>query len=271
MKYIKYLFLAVIGAALVLLALANVEPVTLTVLPHNLAEWVNWNFDLRLPLFLVILGGILAGLLIGFVWEWFREHKQRAEAKAQRKDIQEKEKKSRHRVVKARQKIDEENRLGMVTIATNMAGRGTDIQLGGNADMRLDAWKAEQDAADFVVGRQDVGLKDYRWKGGIYDDVKIMMTSKGIYQVGADETDINLINNVDVHKWYSGTNGGTYNTRYLVNTAVDASDAEGVVTFHGIDKGKWTDAYSGSTGSDGLPTGDYRPPSLQGVWRPRPG
>ena len=26
---------------------------------------------------------------------------------------------------------------GAVTIATNMAGRGTDIQLGGNLDMRL--------------------------------------------------------------------------------------------------------------------------------------
>jgi cell division protein FtsB len=47
---------------------------------------VNWNYAITLPLFLVILGGILAGLLIGFVWEWFREHKQRAEAKAQRKE-----------------------------------------------------------------------------------------------------------------------------------------------------------------------------------------
>ena len=27
---------------------------------------------------------------------------------------------------------------GAVTIATNMAGRGTDIQLGGNLDMRLE-------------------------------------------------------------------------------------------------------------------------------------
>ena len=27
---------------------------------------------------------------------------------------------------------------GAVTIATNMAGRGTDIQLGGNPDMRLE-------------------------------------------------------------------------------------------------------------------------------------
>ncbi|MGA9541791.1 MAG: preprotein translocase subunit SecA, partial [Methyloceanibacter sp.] len=33
---------------------------------------------------------------------------------------------------------------GAVTIATNMAGRGTDIQLGGNLDMRLENWRTEQ-------------------------------------------------------------------------------------------------------------------------------
>ena len=33
--------------------------------------------------------------------------------------------------------IAQAGRLGAVTIATNMAGRGTDIQLGGNADMRM--------------------------------------------------------------------------------------------------------------------------------------
>jgi len=33
---------------------------------------------------------------------------------------------------------------GAVTIATNMAGRGTDIQLGGNPDMLLEDWLAEQ-------------------------------------------------------------------------------------------------------------------------------
>src|SRR5271165_4825868 len=33
---------------------------------------------------------------------------------------------------------------GTVTIATNMAGRGTDIQLGGNLDMRLAKWRTEQ-------------------------------------------------------------------------------------------------------------------------------
>ena len=33
---------------------------------------------------------------------------------------------------------------GAVTIATNMAGRGTDIQLGGNPDMLLEDWIAEE-------------------------------------------------------------------------------------------------------------------------------
>src|SRR5439155_9953238 len=34
--------------------------------------------------------------------------------------------------------VAEAGRLGMVTIATNMAGRGTDIQLGGNVDFRTE-------------------------------------------------------------------------------------------------------------------------------------
>ncbi|MDF1719969.1 MAG: preprotein translocase subunit SecA, partial [Minwuia sp.] len=50
----------------------------------------------------------------------------------------------KHSVLNARyheqeaQIISQAGRLGAVTIATNMAGRGTDIQLGGNLDMRLE-------------------------------------------------------------------------------------------------------------------------------------
>ena len=33
-----------------------------------------------MPLFVVVFGGIIVGLLVGFVWEWFREHAMRAEA-----------------------------------------------------------------------------------------------------------------------------------------------------------------------------------------------
>ena len=46
---------------------------------------------------------------------------------------------------------------GAVTIATNMAGRGTDIQLGGNVDMQvLDAIEAAGDDADPVAIRETI-------------------------------------------------------------------------------------------------------------------
>ncbi|MBS0241578.1 MAG: SEC-C domain-containing protein, partial [Proteobacteria bacterium] len=54
----------------------------------------------------------------------------------------------KHQVLNARfheqeaQIIAQAGVAGAVTIATNMAGRGTDIQLGGNVDFKLNEWKA---------------------------------------------------------------------------------------------------------------------------------
>jgi len=87
MRYVRYAFLAVLAAVLVTVALANRESVTLTVLPEDMAALVGWNASLSLPLFLVILGGIVAGLLIGFVWEWLRERHIRAEAARNRREV----------------------------------------------------------------------------------------------------------------------------------------------------------------------------------------
>lgn len=86
MRYIRYLILAAIAVCLVTVALANREMVTLNLLPEQVSQLLGFGQSVTLPLFLVILGGVVVGLLLGFVWEWLREHKHRAEAARQRRE-----------------------------------------------------------------------------------------------------------------------------------------------------------------------------------------
>lgn len=88
MRYFRYAFLAVLAICLVSVAVANRAPVTLRLLSDDMANMVGLQNSVTLPLFIVIFGGIIAGVLIGFVWEWFREHKHRAEASTNRRDNQ---------------------------------------------------------------------------------------------------------------------------------------------------------------------------------------
>lgn len=87
MRYIKYALLAVIAVILVCVSLANRESVQLELLPTDLAQLLGMDYAITLPWFVVIFGGVAIGLLIGFLWEWIREHKQRAEAAAQRREM----------------------------------------------------------------------------------------------------------------------------------------------------------------------------------------
>ncbi|MGX9351018.1 lipopolysaccharide assembly protein LapA domain-containing protein [Shimia sp. W99] len=87
MRYIRYAFLGILGAALIAVALANREIVTLTLLPQALGDLIGINHSISLPLFVVIFLAIAAGLLIGFVWEWMREHRHRAEKSKAEKEL----------------------------------------------------------------------------------------------------------------------------------------------------------------------------------------
>ncbi len=91
MRYLRYLFLAVLAICLVTVALANRDMVTLQLLNDGIVDWVKPDRfgiqnSIQLPLFVVILASIVAGLLIGFVWEWLREHRMRADASTVRRD-----------------------------------------------------------------------------------------------------------------------------------------------------------------------------------------
>ena len=80
MRLIRTLFLFCLATLLFLLSLANSEKVTLYFLPGNVTAFFEKEIAINIPLFLVFFSGIFIGLVIGFVWEWLREYKFRAEA-----------------------------------------------------------------------------------------------------------------------------------------------------------------------------------------------
>ena len=86
-RYLRYLFLAVLGLGLVTVAMANRAPVQVKALPDDLAALLGLQWQMDLPLFIVIFGGMAAGLLIGFVWEWFREMKHRSTASRKSREV----------------------------------------------------------------------------------------------------------------------------------------------------------------------------------------
>ena len=86
-RYLRYLFLAALGLGLVTVAMANRAPVTVKALPEDLAAFTGLSWQMDLPLFVVIFGGIVVGLLIGFVWEWLREMKHRSTASKKTREV----------------------------------------------------------------------------------------------------------------------------------------------------------------------------------------
>lgn len=87
MRYVRYGFLAALGLALLAVALANRGAVTLSLLPGDLAQFVGIQATVTVPVFVVILSGIAVGLVLGFVWEWLREHRFRSEAARKGRDV----------------------------------------------------------------------------------------------------------------------------------------------------------------------------------------
>ena len=80
MRYLYYVFLLALALVLVTVAFANRDPVTLRMLPDELARFWPVGRTVTVPLFLVIFGSIVVGVALGFVWEWLREARFRSAA-----------------------------------------------------------------------------------------------------------------------------------------------------------------------------------------------
>lgn len=86
-RYLRLIFLGLLGLSLLTVALANRAPVEVRLLPGDLAAFTGLTWAIQLPLFLVILAGIVVGILVGFVWEWLREAHIRSTASARAREI----------------------------------------------------------------------------------------------------------------------------------------------------------------------------------------
>ncbi|MEM7462204.1 MAG: preprotein translocase subunit SecA, partial [Pseudomonadota bacterium] len=78
---------------------------------------------------------------------------------------------------------------GAITIATNMAGRGTDIQLGGNADMRI-----EHELADVKPGKK-YDEKEAKILAEIADLKANALDAGGLYVIGTERHESRRIDN----------------------------------------------------------------------------
>jgi uncharacterized integral membrane protein len=85
-RTLKLLILAVILVVLIVVALANREMVTLNLLPAGMARVMP--FSVQVPLFVVGLAGVVVGMLIGYIFEWLREHKHRRRAAEKAREAQ---------------------------------------------------------------------------------------------------------------------------------------------------------------------------------------
>lgn len=86
-RSLRLLFLGLLALALIAVAIANRDPVTVQLLPADLAALTGLTFAMEMPLFLVIFAAVIAGVLVGFVWEWFREAGIRGHASTKSREV----------------------------------------------------------------------------------------------------------------------------------------------------------------------------------------
>jgi preprotein translocase subunit SecA len=100
-----------------------------------------------------------------------------------------------HNVLNAKQHereahiISQAGHPGAVTIATNMAGRGTDIKLGGNDEMLL------EEAIEKLGDKADIPALEAQIKAQIQKDKEIVIAAGGLYVLGTERHESRRIDN----------------------------------------------------------------------------
>jgi preprotein translocase subunit SecA len=84
---------------------------------------------------------------------------------------------------------------GAVTIATNMAGRGTDIQLGGNVEMKTAKWRQEQKAMGLEPTPEEAKAYQAQVTAEIADKKAAALAAGGLFVLGTERHESRRIDN----------------------------------------------------------------------------
>ncbi|PZU76201.1 MAG: preprotein translocase subunit SecA [Brevundimonas sp.] len=84
---------------------------------------------------------------------------------------------------------------GAVTIATNMAGRGTDIQLGGNLEMKMQKWLLDQRNLAVEVTPEMEAAKEAEFKAEIAVLKEQALAAGGLFVLGTERHESRRIDN----------------------------------------------------------------------------
>jgi preprotein translocase subunit SecA len=150
--------------------------------------------------------------------------------------------KIRHNVLNARYHeqeaviVSQAGKLGAVTIATNMAGRGTDIQLGGNADMRIKVELAD------ITDPTELERRAAEIRAEVATDKEKVIAAGGLYIIGTERHESRRIDNQ--LRGRSGRQGDPGASKFFLSLQDDlmrifgSERMDAVLTRLGLEKGE---------------------------------
>ncbi|MDE2501302.1 MAG: SEC-C domain-containing protein, partial [Alphaproteobacteria bacterium] len=125
---------------------------------------------------------------------------------------------------------------GTVTIATNMAGRGTDIQLGGNADMRI------KNELGGVIDQDELAKRAAEIRAEVAADKQRVLEAGGLYIVGTERHESRRIDNQ--LRGRSGRQGDPGASKFFLSLQDDlmrifgSERMDSILTRLGLEKGE---------------------------------
>ncbi|PWE16808.1 preprotein translocase subunit SecA [Marinicauda salina] len=136
-----------------------------------------------------------------------------------------KKRKIKHQVLNARYHEQEAGIIaqagvpGAVTIATNMAGRGTDIQLGGNVDFRIADWIEAQKSKDKEPTEAEIAAEREKIAADVAEKKRKAIEAGGLFVIGTERHESRRIDNQ--LRGRSGRQGDPGRSRFFISVEDD--------------------------------------------------